>query len=98
MSEFPKLTKNIEFLHISRQRIFKNSLTRPCTHVFAQDNTVEKEPFKLFHGNICYTGYKKPKISTIVDECELKQPGQGYKKPKISTIVDMPHPPCWQSE
>lgn len=46
MSEFPKLTKNIEFLHISRQRIFKNSLTRPCTHVFAQDNTVEKEPFK----------------------------------------------------
>ena len=34
-------------------------------------------------------GYKKPKISTIVDEAGLLHPGQGYKKPKISTIVDM---------
>ena len=33
-------------------------------------------------------GYKKPKISTIVDMLKLLSDRPGYKKPKISTIVD----------
>ena len=41
---------------------------------------------EVFHH--VYLGYKKPKISTIVDYRQTNKTNNGYKKPKISTIVD----------